>query len=293
MLADKDLKHLLKHGYVLVGDFLSAEEVHAARADMLHYFPTFEELSATPHRYGWIFDDPENLQIEFPFATDTLNHNTTHPRIISLVEQLLGAKGILLSQSAIWAKYAGTGSFEQTMHLDYEGNTLVVPRDDGAFRQVNMILYYSDVPIELGPTFVVSQARTKRSGLWPPFRPKDKYSSLYKNERAMTSRAGSLLIFSMKTFHRAGEITAAAGARFSQHLVYRGANCPFNGYHQYSQFGEKPEMKRFIQWASPRQREILGFPPPGNPYWTRETLKAVALRYPKMDMTPYRTVQSR
>src|SRR5215469_4197398 len=169
MLADKDLGRLLEHGYVLVGGFLSAEELGAARADVLHYFPTFEELSATPQRYGWIFDDPENLQIEFPFATDTLNYNSTHPRIISLVSQLLGTREILLSQSAIWAKYAGTGSFEQTMHLDYEGNTLVVPRDDGAFRQVNMILYYSDVTIELGPTFVISQTKTRRAGLWPTF----------------------------------------------------------------------------------------------------------------------------
>ena len=52
---------------------------------------------------------------------------------------------MLLSQAAIWAKYAGTGDFEQGLHLDYQGNTLVVPRDDGDFRQVNMILYYTDV----------------------------------------------------------------------------------------------------------------------------------------------------
>jgi hypothetical protein len=293
MLADKDLEHLLKHGYVLLPGFLSAKEVVAARADLLHYFPTFAELSATPQRYGWIFDDPENLQIEFPFATDRLNYNSTHPRIISLVEQLLGTSEILLSQSAIWAKYAGTGSFEQTMHLDYEGNTLVVPRDDGAFRQVNLILYYSDVTLELGPTFVVSQSKTRRAGLWPTFRPRPKYPALYKHEKAMAASAGSLLIFSMMTFHRAGEITTGTGARFSHHLVYRGADCPFNGYHQYSQFGEKPEMKRFIQQATPRQREMLGFPPPGHPYWTPQTLAAVAARYPRMDITPYRTVQSR
>jgi ectoine hydroxylase-related dioxygenase (phytanoyl-CoA dioxygenase family) len=293
MLSDKDLKHLLSHGYVLVPGFLSEEELAAVRADMFHYFPTFEELSATPQRYGWIFDNPENLQIEFPFATDTLNHNSTHPRIVSLVEQLLGTGEVLLSQSAIWAKYAGTGSFEQTMHLDYEGNTLVVPRDDGAFRQVNMILYYSDVTIDLGPTFVVSQAKSRRAGLWPPFRPRKKYPELYKHQQAMTAPAGSLLVFSMKTFHRAGEITAETGARFSHHLVYRGACCPFNGYHQYSQFGEKPEMKRFMQRALPRQREVLGFPPPGHSYWNPQTLAAVAERYPQMDMTPYRTVQSR
>jgi hypothetical protein len=289
-VSKRDIDSLVSDGFVLIPDFLSRDEVAAAREDFLHYFPTFDELQATPQRYGWIFEDPENLQVEFPFATDALNHNSTHSRIIDLVERLLNTSRVLLSQSAIWAKYAGTGSFEQTMHMDYEGNTLVVPRDDGEFRQVNMILYYSDVTLEMGPTYVVSQQKTKKRGLWPPFRPMNKYPELYKREKPMLAKAGALLVFSMRTFHRAGEITAKRGARFSHHLVYRSANCPFNGYHQYSQFGEKPEMKRFIERALPRQREVLGFPPPGHPYWSAETLAAVAARYPRMDMSPYRSV---
>lgn len=279
----------MRHGYVLVPEFLTAAELSAARAEMLTYFPSAQELAATPLRYGSILEDPEHLQIEFPFAADALNFNSTHPELIAFVERLLGTSDVLLSQSAIWAKYAGTGSFEQTIHLDYEGNTLVVPRDDGPFRQVNMILYYSDVSEELGPTFVLPQDLTREQGLWPPFRPRKKYPELYKLERPILARAGSLLIFSMATFHRAGEITADAGARFSHHLVWKSAACPFNGYHQYSQFGEKPEMKRFIERATPRQREVLGFPAPGHPYWTKETVAAVAQRYPRMDMAPYRT----
>lgn len=280
---------LVKHGYVIVPGFLKGEELAAARREMLLYFPTAEELAERPNRYGWIHDDPENLQIEFPFAADVLNYNSTHPEIIGFVERLLGTREVLLSQAAIWAKYAGTGSFGQTLHMDYEGNTLVAPRDDGDFRQVNMILYYSDVPAELGPTFVVSQEKTKGQGLWPPFRPRKKYPELYREERPVLAEAGDLLVFGMKTFHRAGEVTAARGARFSHHLVYRGAAHAFNGYHQYSQFGEKPEMQHFIRRATPRQREVLGFPPPGHPYWNKQTLEAVAARYPGMDMAPYRT----
>ncbi len=278
---------LKKHGYVIVPKFLNPEEVAAARGEMLLYFPSAEELSERPNRYGFVHDDPENLQIEFPFAADVLNYNSTHPEIVSFVERLLGTDEILLSQAAIWAKYAGTGSFGQTMHLDYEGNTLVVPRDDGDYRQVNMILYYSDVPAELGPTYVVSQEKTKGQGLWPPFRPRKKYPELYREERPVLAEAGDLLIFSMRTFHRAGELTADAGVRFSHHLIYRGATHAFNGYHQYSRFGEKPEMKRFIE------RAVLGFPRAGDSYWTKETVEAVGKRYPGMDMSPYRARKAR
>ena len=280
---------LLRDGYVLVPGFLTDEELSAARADMLRYFPSADELAATPNRYMWIHEDPEHIQVEFPFAGDALNDNSTHPEIIALVEQLLGTREILLSQSAIWAKYAGTGSFEQPMHLDYEGNTLVAPRDDGPFRQVNMILYYTDVNEEMGPTWLVPQGRVPEAGVWPPFRPRKKYPELYRHERPILAKAGSLLIFSMRTFHRAGEMTADFGVRFTHHLVYRSAACVFNGYHQYSQFGEKPEMRQFLQRATPRQRELVGFPPPGHPYWNEQTLAEVGRRYPKMDMEAYRS----
>src|SRR5439155_19951515 len=119
---------------------------------MLKYFPTAQELAEKPQRFGAILEDPEHLQIEFPFVDDTLNDISAHPECIAFVERLLGTREVLLSQSAIWAKYAGTGDFDQGLHLDYQGNTLLVPRDDRGFRPVNIMLYYSDVLRERGPT---------------------------------------------------------------------------------------------------------------------------------------------
>lgn len=284
----QQIDHLLHHGYAVVPRFLKAGELHAARRNLGRYFPTADELARTPERYGWIYDDPEHLQVEFPFAGDALNDVSTHPQIIALVEQLLGTDQVLLSQAAIWAKYAGTGDFEQGLHLDYQGNTLVVPRDDGDHRQINLILYYSDVGADLGPTYVVSQERTRDLPLWPTHRPCRKNAALYEHERPILAQAGDLLIFSMRTFHRASAIIAESGVRLSHHLVYRSARHVFQGYHQWSQFGEKPELARFLERASPRQRQVLGFPRPDDAYWTPETLSAVALRYPGMDLTPYR-----
>src|ERR1700689_4903157 len=121
-IKDTDLEHLRQHGYVLVPDFLTPAELAAARRNMLRYVPTPEELSATPERYPWIFEEAERLQTEFPFTGDALNHIPTHPELVSFVERALGTSQVMLSQSAIWAKYAGTGDFEQALHLDYEGN---------------------------------------------------------------------------------------------------------------------------------------------------------------------------
>jgi hypothetical protein len=277
-----------RHGYALIEGFLTPEQISAAYQQMLTYFPSAEELAATPQRYGGIVEDPEHLQVEFPFDDGILNDISTHPQLIATVEKLLGTSDILLSQSAIWAKYACTGDFEQGMHLDYQGNTLVVPRDDGAFGQINMILYYTDVTADLGPTCVVSKKDSGDRPMWPTFRTRKKDAELYRKEKQIIAPPGSLLLFTMNTWHRASAMTADFGARFSHHMVWRAAQYGFQGYHQWSHFGEKPQMQQFIERASLRQREVLGFPPPGHEYWNEQTLAAVKMRYPGMDMEPYR-----
>ncbi len=285
-ISEKQQEQLLRHGYAIIPNFLTPEELAAARTGMLKYFPTAEELTEKPQKFGSILEDPEHLQIEFPFVDDSLNDIATHPELIGFVERLLGTREVLLSQSAIWAKYAGTGDFDQGLHLDYQGNTLVVPRDDGDFRQVNMILYYTDVPAELGPTYVVSQEKTHDLGMWPTHRPRKKNAALYNLERPVLANAGDLLIFSMRTWHRASDITADSGVRFTHHFIWRAAAHAFQGFHQWSSQGENAELERFIIRAMPRQREVLGFPPPRHAYWNDETIAAVGLRYPGMDLTP-------
>jgi len=287
-ITQEHADRLVRDGFVVVQKFLAPAELSAARQNMLRYVPTAEELAATPERYAFVFDDPEHLQTEFPFAGDALNDVTTHLDLIDFVRRVLGTEDVRLSQSAIWAKYAGTGDFEQGLHLDYQGNTLVVPRDDGDYRQVNMILYYSDVTEDLAPTFVVPQHKTRDLPLWPTHRTRKKDPELYRHERPVLASAGDLLVFGMRTWHRASAMTADFGARLSHHLVWRSGAHDFQGYHLWSRLGENDELQRFIERATPEQREVLGFPKASDPYWNEETLSAVALRYPRMDMTPYR-----
>jgi hypothetical protein len=51
--------------------------------------------------------------------------------------------------------------------------------------------------------------------------------------------------------------------------------------------GGTREMDNFIETATPEQRELVGFPPVGDPYWDEVTLAGVAARYPNMDISPY------
>ena len=92
----------------------------------------------------------------------------------------------------------------------------------------------------------------------------------------------------MSTFHRGSAFRAAAGARFTFHVVFRAKDSHWMGFSAWARSGQEPALQRFLKRATPPQRELLGFPPPSHPYWNEETLIGVATRYPGMDMTPYR-----
>ncbi|HEY3141386.1 MAG TPA: hypothetical protein VGJ86_09660 [Acidimicrobiales bacterium] len=48
-----------------------------------------------------------------------------------------------------------------------------------------------------------------------------------------------------------------------------------------------PHWTEMMERATPRERELFGFPAIGDPYWNDQTLTDVQCRYPRMDMTPY------
>jgi hypothetical protein len=50
---------------------------------------------------------------------------------------------------------------------------------------------------------------------------------------------------------------------------------------------------RFMRHATLRQLLARGFPKPGDPSWTPETLAGVAARYPALDMSPWRDALDR
>jgi len=283
-ITDEHLAHWRHHGYVVVPNLLTEAELAAIQANVRRYFPTDEEYRAAPERYpevgGWR---------ELPFVGDALNDLATHPELVSFAERVIGTKEILLTQAILWGKYAGVGDHEQQLHVDFRNNSLVYPRDDGRFAQTGTILYLSDVTAELAPTCVVSKEHTREpSSLFPCVRPRDRFPVLYEKEVEVTARAGSLLLYSMSTFHRGSRFRAAAGARFTFHVVFRARDSHWMGFSAWARAGQAPALQRFLERATPRQRELLGFPPPGHPYWNRETLAGVAARYPGMDMRPYR-----
>jgi hypothetical protein len=286
-ITNDDVDKWNEDGYVLTADVLTRDQVEAAREHAALYFPTIDEYFRARPRY-------ENLvgQRWFPFADSFLNDLVVHPDVVSFAERALETKELMLSHSLLWAKYSGN-DHDQELHADFGNNTLAYPRGDGGFRHLKIILYLTDVTKDNGPTFVVpkdgSLTEPVRTGRWS----RDLYPDLYQREIAATCSAGSMLAYDTSVLHRGSAIVGDDTGRLTLMVGFRRAGYEWMGHHHnFAWSGNDPGFARWLEGATPRQRELLGFPAPGHPYWTKETIAGTAARYPAMDVSPYEAALS-
>ncbi|MYE87461.1 hypothetical protein F4X33_00495 [Candidatus Poribacteria bacterium] len=53
-----------------------------------------------------------------------------------------------------------------------------------------------------------------------------------------------------------------------------------------------PEFVSFVADTTPRVRHLLGWPNPGDSYYTEEALQRLANAYPGIDLNPYRNAMT-
>jgi hypothetical protein len=288
-LSDEEFQHWHEHGYVII-PLLDEQELKAAVDEIHEYMPPWEEYVRHRRWYDGTVARKEGhiyTAYTFPYVGDALNHSTIHPTLLDFATRALRTDRFMLSHGQLGGKYAGTRDFDQDLHCDYGNNMLVVPKPDAETFDVPAIVYYSDVTVDLSPTYVVDQQHTRDDPIHPRHRPRDKYPELYELEFPVTVPAGHALLYSMRTFHRGSALRASEGVRFAQNIGFRRGDVTWAGQETFQHEGGRPEMDHFLEQATPRQRELAGFPPIGDPYWDRDSIAAVSRRYPGMDMTPY------
>ncbi len=289
-----DIDHWHEHGYVIIERFLNDAEMAAVQENLYCYLPTWDEYVARAPAFADLHgssqrSSPGWVRYEFPYINHALNKVALHPFLVAFAERLVGHDRIALSHGAIVGKYAGKGDYDQELHPDYSNNTLAFPKDGVEIVDIPMIVYHTDVTIDLGPTYVVSKKHTRQlltDGR--RFHSRREFPGLYAAETPATMPAGSVLIYDMRTFHRGSAMRAAEGVRFSQFVAFHTTGPSWLGSTSFQGGGGAPAMDDLITHASPRERELIGFPAPGDPYWDEETIAGVAGRYPGMDMSPYR-----
>ena len=293
-------------GFVILPEYIPAEVLAKALDELELMFPAADDFhdGVNPDRTARFMGDEFNGIDSFPFASLALNQVPVCDALVSLASTLLGTPDIRLYSAEAWAKYEGAADYDQDLHRDYLNHTILVPSSDPAFRQVELFVFLCDVTAELGaPRMVPRSALTDALPAKPNFFPRTDPSDddegfiaspgrpdLYDNEIPATGPAGTVVAFQPQTVHRGSAITQPRGSRVTMHLNYRPAAAEWAHRHAWADRSHDSHWYKFVEHADARQLELFGFPPPGHPYWTPETLTGVAQRYPGLDMTPWQSV---
>jgi hypothetical protein len=278
-------------GWCLLDALLPDDVVRAAQAELPALFPTAEEFAADrdPERNRPFRTDSHTVMPGFPFESGALNDLVLHDSLMDLAEEFLGQSDLRLYQGMLSAKYSlGAESDEQLLHVDYGNHTLVVPRTDVGYQHLELFVYLSDVTAETAATRIVSRRLTGEIPTERTYLSVTDYPHLYEAEEPAVGGSGSVLAYRPDVYHRGVRMTAPDAARFMLHVSFKPAQTDWLGSQAWPAAAEGIAWHRFMQGPSVRQLSMLGFPPPGHPYWNEDTLRGVARRYPSLDLTPWR-----
>lgn len=278
-----------RDGFVLLPGYLHGPELAAARADLASIYPRAEEYHAAPmdDRNRRYTGDEFGGIIAFPFPAVSLCRLVVHDKLITFAAAAFGTPDLRIYASEIWAKYTGAASYEQEHHRDYLNHTPLVPSTDTRWRGLEMFIWLSDVAEEHGPTHVVPLTETAEFPALPHGYERAERPQLYDAETSAAGPAGTVVAYSTDTFHRGTEMTAPGGARYAAHVSYRHAANTWTSRHAWGDQSFNPHWRPFVEHASMRELLLFGFPPPGHPYWTPQTLAGMATRYPGLDLAPW------
>ena len=290
-ITEDHVAHYQQHGYAIVENFLTTEELARAHEEIDRFIPGWLDYAASPSGPkpdNWNEPPRSRRSMRFPFAGDQINDITLHPELRRFAAINAGHDDLVCEQGDLTYKCKGhVADMDQNMHLDYMNHTLVYPPADPKYWQTAYLIYYTDVDEGLAPTAVCSKEHYPERILWPTGYAREERPELYDNEVKATVPAGSLLAYSMRTFHR-GTAFEKEGARIGEFVTYAPKHCPWVGIVGWPEQGVHKSFRRWVERATVEERELLGFPPPGHEYWTQETLDGVAARFPDMDLGPYR-----
>jgi hypothetical protein len=288
-------------GFVILPGFIPGEELTSALGELTCQFPSAEGFhdGTDPRRERFVGDEFAGIDT-FPFLSTELSLLAANHRLLTLAAALLREDDPHMYAAEAWAKYTGGCDYDQDLHRDYLNHTILVPSTAPGCRQVEMFVYLVDVPEDLGPPHLVSRRHTAHLPAVPNWylrhgRTGDsRYTedsgsaALYGAEVSGAGPAGTVIAFEPGTFHRGTQLTAPRGVRYSLQICFRPAGLQWGQRVAWATKSFSPEWSRFVSRASPRQLQALGFPAPGHPYWTPETLAGMALRYPRLDLSSWR-----
>jgi hypothetical protein len=278
-------------GWCVIPSAIPPDDLDAAQKAVAYLFPTSEEMDSgvsTERTDPWrtTFDAKWP---EFPYRSRSLNRLPFHDVVLDIATSFLQSKDLRLYMSVITAKYANQSSgYNQLLHADFPNHSILVPQVGERYPQLELFIYLTEVSSANGATRMVSRRRTSGIPVEQHTLSYAEYPELYEDPGEAAGPAGSIVAYRPDVYHRSVDLTGPGVCRIMMHVSYRLAEAEWSQYQAWALKGFSPEWHSFVQASGPRELALLGFPSPGHPYWTEESVARVNARYPGLDMSAWR-----
>jgi hypothetical protein len=282
-------------GWCVLPAVLDEEALAGAQRALGHLFPSAQEMAERNDRgEKATWDTWDAKWPEFPFQSRSLNKLVVDDTLLELAGEFLGTTDLRCYMALVTAKYPGQSSeFNQLLHTDFPNHTITVPRRDPGYQQLETYLYLVDVDEHNGATRFVSRTLTADIPVERHTLSFAEYPHLYEEPGVAAGPPGSIVCYRPDVYHRSVDVMEPRTARFMLHVSFRPARLEWGSYQAWAFKGFSMEWVNFVASCTPRQLSLFGFPAPGDPFWTPETIDGVAKRYPGLDVTPWQKALTR
>lgn len=313
------LEQFQRDGYIFVPDVFSADEMDAALnamernfygkpyASWLEDFERGEQVSVGD---GFTTKQDEVVgRSQFPVGNPALDRLIENERYLDLYELFLGDRPSYCNAHL----FMRTGPVDERYpdeswsgyHVDHNTNCVLPPSTDaGRFSYVNSGVYLHDVTDDGAPMLLVpgSHARAaevfgegwEEGNMAGVSHVRDiRKAGLAAPVPAVGPR-GSALFYSSYLLHSAQPFANRKKQRafWTMSMCRRDAD-RWTRFANPFIYGEREYMLPFITRTTPRVRSLFGWPEPGHPYYTEQTLGLLERAFPGIDTGPYRDALSR
>lgn len=281
-LVAKAAEQYATSGFAILPGFFTEHELAPALSTLGSTLtpPDAWETGSPEFREAHLKNYREGL-VDWPYKSTELSLLGIHPKLIALSEVLLGSTDIRMYNGHAWVKYSG-GEYDQDHHRDFGGHTPVIASRDQEFAHVQYFVLLGDVDEGNGPPMFVDNRLAARVPM-NHYAPRHAYPEFYEGEVPGIGPKGTVIAYDISTFHRATDLKRPGSSRYMLLSFFRRAEAdwvtgPIKGVE-----AERPEWKAFVEAASRRQLDMLGFPGPEHRFWTDELRVAYIARYPNAD----------
>jgi ectoine hydroxylase-related dioxygenase (phytanoyl-CoA dioxygenase family) len=294
-----------RDGYVIVRGLFSSEQIAAAleEVDKLTYGSSFADYLCEREN-GAATKAPVGRS-QFPTGVSTLDSFLENEDYLDCFAGCVGTPSMSYCNGHLFVRSGPDDARHapelwQGYHID-DGTCNFLPPSPNIsqYHYVNSSIMLHDIEEDGAPLHIIPGSHTQLKGLMPELVESGKAVGgnfvdirevpAFVKPIPVTGKAGDTLFYSSYLVHAAVPFANKKKQRSLWTVTMaRDENSSFTRYSNPYQPSEREHINAFWTQTSPRVRSLFGWPAPGDPYYTDETLRLLANLFPGMDLTPYR-----